>query len=88
MILGFPGVLSEKILLGLLVIRRNFLPCKESAGGKALDDRAGWLFMAVRHEPTRLRHNAEVFLVATVQEEVNEVRLFQLLVLPRSWHRD
>ncbi len=65
--------LKEKVPVGTVAaIRRNYLTLQgESRAGKALDDRAGlavlWQCAA---ELKRLRHSAEVFLVATVQEEV------------------
>lgn len=68
-----PKELREIIPVGTVAaIKRNFLSLQgECRAGKALDDRAGLavLWQCAR-ELTGLRHKAEVFLVATVQEEV------------------
>ncbi len=68
-----PEILRERVPVGTVAaIKRNFLSLQgECRAGKALDDRAGLAVLwECARELTRLRHNAEIFLVATVQEEV------------------
>ncbi|NLX91133.1 MAG: M42 family metallopeptidase [Firmicutes bacterium] len=65
--------LREKVPVGTVAaIRRNFLSLQgECRAGKALDDRAGVAVLwQCATELARLRHRAEVFMVASVQEEV------------------
>lgn len=71
------GYTSEKIkrlvnIGDVVTIKRELISLEdESVGGKALDDRAG---VAVMHECakelTKLKHQADVYFVGTVQEEV------------------
>lgn len=68
-----PEELPDKIPVGTIAaIRRNYLTLQGGCrAGKALDDRAGLAVLwECARELKRLRHSAEVFLVATVQEEV------------------
>lgn len=56
----------------IVAIQRNFLTLQEKCrAGKALDDRAGVaLLWQCLQELSRISHMADVYLVATVQEEV------------------
>lgn len=68
-----PEVVREAVPVGsVAAIRRDLLALRHSCyAGKALDDRAGLavLWQCAR-ELTRIRHEADLYLVATVQEEV------------------
>ncbi len=64
---------KEVIQVGSAVaIHRSYLPLlQNSAAGKALDDRAGVaVLLQCANELESVRHEADVYLVATVQEEV------------------
>ena len=64
---------EELISVGAFVsIDRSLISLKNSAvSGKALDDRAGVaVLLQIAEELQKLKHQADVYLVATVQEEV------------------
>ncbi len=65
--------LKELVEIGnVITIKRNLLELKENwVSGKALDDRAGVLTMyECAKELKYLRHEADIYFVSTVQEEV------------------
>lgn len=68
-----PEVVREAIPVGsVAAVKRNFLTLRHNCrSGKALDDRAGVaaLWQCAR-ELNKIRHEADLYLVATVQEEV------------------
>lgn len=68
-----PEVVHQKIEIGSVVaIRRNIVKLRHRChAGKAFDDRAGVaLLWECARELSRREHGADVYLVATVQEEV------------------
>lgn len=71
---GLPGEKAEEIIsVGDFVsIDRKLISLKNSTvSGKALDDRAGVaVLLQIAEELQKLKHQADVYLVATVQEEV------------------
>lgn len=71
---GLPEAIVQKsIPMGsVAAIKRNFLTLRHnSRAGKALDDRAGVVSLwQCAKELARLKHEADLYLVATVQEEV------------------
>lgn len=68
-----PKIVHKSIPVGsVAAIKRDFLTLRHNCrAGKALDDRAGVaaLWQCAR-ELTKIRHEADLYLVATVQEEV------------------
>ncbi len=64
---------NEMVSVGdIVTIRRDFVPLGEKmAAGKAMDDRAGVaVVLQCLQELQGIRHDADVYAVATVQEEV------------------
>ncbi len=68
-----PEIVRSSVPVGsVAAIKRNFLTLRHnSRAGKALDDRAGVVSLwQCALELARLKHEADLYLVATVQEEV------------------
>ncbi len=68
-----PEEVEEKIQVGdIIIVQQQFKQLEKSrVTGKALDDRAGiLLILNTLEELTKLKHEADIYSVATVQEEV------------------